>query len=74
MPPSFGRARVAKRGKVSGANEDSAVSGDVSEFRFVDMTVNNQHDTPERGPVGFYPLALLQLYFCRRSLKFDDGK
>jgi len=39
-----------------------------------DMTVNNEHDTPERGPVGFCPLALLQLYFCRRSLIFDDGK
>ena len=28
-----GRAGIAKRGKVSGANKDSAVSGDVSEFR-----------------------------------------
>src|SRR5215469_9192581 len=38
------------------------------------MTVNNEHGTPERGPVGFHPLALLQLYFCRRCLKFDDGR
>ena len=75
MPPSFGKARIAKRGKVSGANEDSAVSGDVSEFRLsIDMTENNEHGTPERGPVGFYPLTLFQLYFCRRSLKFDDAR